>query len=155
MSANSNPLTEEQRDKWQRIFHAEKLKMKEKWQIILDKPWQVVTLDKGHRTSAEETNNIETAKNFVHERLGSIVPFVFLNEYYSKKDHVGPTRNIEKGILLIYRLLSGKTIPQMGSHIPKTTYDDLENEFYGTDGKTLSNWIDNMMDNYLQMQNYD
>jgi hypothetical protein len=80
--------------------------VKEKWNI-LDEPWQIVTKTKGHRTISKDINGINEIKQMVLDKLGYIGPFIFLNEYFSQMDWVGPYRNVEKCLLLIYHLLSG------------------------------------------------
>ncbi|KAG0255543.1 hypothetical protein BGZ95_005738, partial [Linnemannia exigua] len=50
---------------------------------------------------------------------------------------VGPYRNVEKGVLILYMLLQGTTVSDMGEFLPKSTFHDIIKSFFGTNTHAL------------------
>ncbi len=132
-----------------KLLEREKSIMREKWKEILERQWKVVEVTQFHRTKRVDVVDIDSIKQVVYGKLGSIVPFIFLNEFYSHVDHVGNIRNVEKGLLILFRFLTGKSIPEMSQYMPKSSYSDIEMEFFKTHGESLSTWIDTMNNYYF------
>jgi hypothetical protein len=74
--------------------------------------------------------------------VGSIGPFLFLNDFWSQIDWTGLYRNVEKGLLIIYHLLTGNSFIKMSDFIPKTSFQSLHTELYEKHIKQLNKWLD-------------
>lgn len=134
----------------QKLFESEKTKMRKKWEEnFLDKPWKIIKLSLFHRHNRRDVKNIDEVKDLVFSKLGSMVPFIFLNGFYGRKDHVGNIRNAEKGLLILYRLLSGFSVPEMERFLPHSSYADIETELFEKNGPELNSWLNEMQDNYF------
>jgi hypothetical protein len=97
---------------------------------FLERTWPTFNATKRHRTIIKEVNDIKHVKELVYDRLGTIPVFFFLVELFGVKDYSGPYRNVEKGLLLLYQLLTGYSIADMGRFIPSTSFYDMYKEFY-------------------------
>lgn len=107
--------------------------------------WPIVKREKHHRSEVKDIIGIEMIRNYVLERLGYIPVYFFLSIMFSSKDHPGPYRGVEKGLLILYHLLTGVSTIQMGQYIPKTSFHDIYRSFYV---KQLE-WLDNILDTCL------
>ena len=109
---------------------------------FLQGDWPVVENKKNHRSEIKNIPNIEVARNYVLEHLGFIPVFFFLTVLFSRKDFPGPYRGVEKGILILYHLLTGQTMAQMAQFIPKTTFNTLYYAFYWKQREWLEEQLD-------------
>ncbi|KAF9367491.1 hypothetical protein BGX21_007336, partial [Mortierella sp. AD011] len=75
---------------------------------FLHQDWPVVSQSRFHRTEIKKVENIKKVKDLVHHRLG----------------YPGPYRNIEKGVLVLYMLLTGTPSSEMGEFMPKSSFHD-------------------------------
>jgi hypothetical protein len=122
------------------------------WTILEDE-WHIVQLKKGHRSEIKDIHNVQHIKMEIGSKIGYIGPFIFLNDFYSRKDWIGPYRNVEKGLLLIYHLLSGKSNTEMSIHLPKSSFQDILNELYVKEYDTLNSWLDYCVENMFSNMN--
>ena len=74
---------------------------------FLDWEWPTIQRSKYHRTSTKEIPSIGMVKELVLQRLGIIPVFFFLVVLFGTQDYSGPYSNVEKGLLLLYHLLTG------------------------------------------------
>jgi hypothetical protein len=109
---------------------------------FLQEDWPVIENKMNHRSEIKNIPNIEIARNYVLEHLGVIPVFFFLTVLFSRKDFPGPYRGVEKGILILYHLLTGQTMLQMGQFIPKTTFNSLYFAFYWKQREWLEEQLD-------------
>ena len=114
---------------------------------FLNNDWPVIETKQYHRTDFKEVIDIDEIKSSIVEKLGYIGPFYFLTEIFGNKDRKGPYRNIEKGLLLIFQLLEGKTMKEMGDHIPSSTYFEIYKEFWFKEYKLINDKIDQCLAN--------
>ncbi|KAL9647206.1 hypothetical protein ABK040_012558 [Willaertia magna] len=131
----------------------EKLKdmLKEEIDKLLDKEWPELkftnyptpTNKHFHRTKIKNIEEIKKIKNYVLEKLGFIPVYIFLLKF-GESDYIGPYRNLEKGILLLYLLLSGKSLNYFKNEniFPYSTLQQLTQQFYVDKYKDLNDWLD-------------
>ncbi|KAG0351083.1 hypothetical protein BGZ54_003425 [Gamsiella multidivaricata] len=96
---------------------------------------------KFHRTEMKNVSDIETVKSALLDRLGYIPGFFFLTQIFGTHDYGSPYRNVEKGLLLIYALVTGDSLSNMARFVPKTSFYDLRKEFYLQDHQKLHHTI--------------
>lgn len=108
--------------------------------------WPVVEKVKHHRSELKNIHGIEIIRNYVMEHLGYIPVYFFLSVLFSNKDYSGPYRGVEKGLLILYHLLTGSSIMQMGQFIPKSSFDAIYREFY----LKQMEWLNNTLDDCLE-----
>ncbi len=78
----------------------------------------------------------------ISDSVGTLEPFIFLNDFWSKHDWSRPYRNTEKGLLIIYQLLTGKTFAEMKPCIPQSTFQALHEEVFTKNQTKLEKWLD-------------
>ena len=100
---------------------------------FLNKYYPTLEKKKHHITEPRDVDHIDDIKDTVCKKLGYIPTFFFLTVLYGVKDRVGPFRNIEKGLLLLYQLLEGVTINDMDEYIPHSTFWEIYKEFWYDD----------------------
>ena len=114
------------------------------WTFLHD-DWPVVEREKHHRSDIKGIVGIEIVKNHVLEHLGYIPVYFFLTVLFSNKDYPGPYRGVEKGLLILYHLLTGASMVQMGQFIPKSSFNSIYRDFYA---KQLG-WLNKKLDHCL------
>src|SRR5690349_14480906 len=98
-----------------------------KWKF-LDETWPEIRNRYNHRTKIKDIKDNEIMKeikNELLEKLGYIPVYYFLTVLYTNKEYPGPYREIEKGLILLYHIVSGRSGPEMQNIIPYTTFYDL------------------------------
>ncbi|KAF9547449.1 hypothetical protein EC957_008459 [Mortierella hygrophila] len=104
---------------------------------FLHQDWPVVNRTKFHRTDIKPIQDMRKVKDFVQHRLGVIPVFFFLTVLFGTRCYTGPYRNVEKGVLILYMLLQGTTVSDMGEFLPKNTFHDIIKSFFGTNTHAL------------------
>ncbi|KAF8922904.1 hypothetical protein BGZ58_003601, partial [Dissophora ornata] len=104
---------------------------------FLRKDWPVLKRSRFHRTEIKEVRDMRKVKDFVHQRLGTIPVFFFLAVVFGKRAYPGPYRNVEKGLLILYMLLKGLAISDMGEFMPKSSFHDVFKDFFARDQHVL------------------
>lgn len=97
---------------------------------FLGSSWPVITPSKAHRSELKDVRDIDHVKDVLFRRLGVLTVFFFLVVLFGTCDYSGPYRNLEKGLLLLYQLVEGYSIAEMGRFIPKSSFYDVYKEFY-------------------------
>ncbi|KAG2217748.1 hypothetical protein INT45_005469 [Circinella minor] len=69
-------------------------------------------------------------KNELLEKLGYIPVYYFLTKLYTNREYPGPYRRIEKGLILLYHIVSGRSGPEMINIISYTSFYDLYKDFW-------------------------
>ena len=108
---------------------------------FLEEEWPTIERSKYHRTSTKAIPAIQMAKEKVLQCLGFIPVFFFLVVLFGTQDYSGPYNSVEKGILLLYHLVTGCSMEEMGQFIPKSSFHQLHKEFYEKRGSELSKKI--------------
>lgn len=120
---------------------------------FLNENWKLILNKYNHRSELKEikNGNIKIAKNVLLETLGYIPVFYFLNVLYGTKEYAGPYKEIEKGLLILYHMVSGISGREMHKFIPYTTYYALYKNFwhknYNNINKQVNNDLRNMFSN--------
>ncbi|KAL1929831.1 hypothetical protein VTP01DRAFT_985 [Rhizomucor pusillus] len=104
-----------------------------------------VTKTRYHRSEIKEVNDISFIKSYVLERLGYIPVFFFLVVLFGSQDYPGPYRNVETGLLILYHLLSGCSVADMGRFVPRNSFYALYRAFYIKNGAMLSEVVINRL----------
>ncbi|KAF8958826.1 hypothetical protein BGZ46_001884 [Entomortierella lignicola] len=112
---------------------------------FLHQDWPIMSQSRFHRTELKRVENIKKAKDLVHHRLGIIPVFFFLTMIFGVKGYPGPYRNIEKGILILYMLLTGSSSSEMGEFMPRSSFHDVIKDFFGRE----TNALDEKLTTYL------
>jgi hypothetical protein len=122
------------------------------WLFINDN-WKLVLNKYNHRTELKEVknNNIKIVKEVLLNTLGYIPVFYFLNELYGVQEYPAPYKEIEKGLLLLYHIVSGDSGRDMHKFMSYTTYYSLYKKFwhgnYATLNKKVNKDLNNMFSN--------
>ena len=82
-----------------------------------------------HRSKPKSVPNIQVLKKEVSEKLGDIAPFVFLTDFLNTIPLPGPYNNIDKGVCILYHLISGDSFLEMDDYIKKSTFYSITNLF--------------------------
>lgn len=79
--------------------------------------------------------------------MGYIPVFFFLNVLFANKDYKGGAyKYVDKGLLLLYQILYGVSLRNMGKIIPYTSYYDIYKDFWLSDSaNAMSKKIDDML----------
>jgi len=90
--------------------------------------------------------HIEAVKAEIYSKLGYIPVFFFLTVIFGNYDYKGLYRNIEKGLLLLYQLISGNSIREMYEFILYTSFYDIYREFWFDKYKELNDLFDKLLE---------
>jgi hypothetical protein len=115
--------------------------VEQEWEC-LNNTWASLPQTHFHRTRLKSVKNIEDVKTIVFNALGIMPTFIFLNEIFHKYDYIGPYRAIEKGLLILYQLITGATIPAMEKFIPSSMFQKISHEFWITHMDELDTYLD-------------
>lgn len=108
-----------------------------KW-TFLNMDWPYIHYVFNHRTSIKDMkSDIKKIKDILLNQLGYIPVFYFLVVLYGSYEYPGPYREVEKGLLLLYHIVSGIPGTEMHQFIPYTTFYDLYKDFWITNKKNL------------------
>lgn len=91
---------------------------------------------------AKNIKYIRDIKNELVEKLGYISVFFFLTVLYTNKEYPGPYIEVEKGLLLLYQLVSGFTSKNIKKYMPHTTFYAVYKEFWLTNYNNLNKFVD-------------
>jgi hypothetical protein len=116
---------------------------------FLDKSYNKVKKKYYHRTELKDIAGIDIIKSQIYDRLGYAPVFFFLNELFTDRDYKGGAYRLsEKGLLLLYQILYGKSLRDMGKIIPYSSYYDIYKDFWLSDNaNVLNKKIDYMLEN--------
>jgi hypothetical protein len=125
----------------------------EQYQILVDEhwtflheEWPVVESTLAHRTEVKPVKAISHIKTTLLERLGIIPVFFFLTVLFGTKDYVAPYRNVEKGLLLLYHLITGYSLMEMDRFLPKSSFNDIVQDFYTNQCNILNQRLSKMLE---------
>lgn len=116
---------------------------------FLDKSYNKIKKKYYHRTELKGVAGIDIIKSQIYDRLGYAPVFFFLNELFADRDYKGGAYRLsEKGLLLLYQILYGKSLRDMGKIIPYSSYYDIYKDFWLSDNaNVLNKKIDYMLEN--------
>lgn len=103
-----------------------------KW-YFLEYEWPILTPRFNHRSEMKPTKvNLRTIKDILLRQLGYIPVFYFLAVLYGAGEYPGPYHEIDKGLILLYHIMSGKTGVEMSEFIPYTSFYEVYKKFWIT-----------------------
>jgi hypothetical protein len=121
-----------------------------------------------HRTVIQPLKNpniIEKIKNDLLKKLGYISVFYFIQLFFSFGDYPNPYKNIDKVLLVLYQIITGKSIKEMNEYIAYASFHDIQKKFWENNkdllNKEVTNRLENMFSNIkiriltAKMQNPD
>src|SRR3979490_1769136 len=103
--------------------------MKKHWKFI-DSQLPEMKSSKYHRTDKKDICDMKHIKEVVVNRLGIIPVFFFLIVLYPFKHHPSPSRDVEKGLLILYHLLKGISYSDMGVFMIQVSLNVRHNILY-------------------------
>ena len=105
----------------------------EEWGF-LDNPWPLYpTTRKFHRSELKPINNMHHMKEEVIGKIGAIGVFFFLTTLWNKVYFPGPYKAVEKGIALLYYLVSGDSMEAMSVFLPRSSFYEIYRTFFKTE----------------------
>jgi hypothetical protein len=123
------------------------------WVNLLERNWPIIKKSKGHRKETTGIERISEIKKEISEILNPIVIAEFLKIYGELGDHVLSYKNVDKGILILYRLLSG--LPQSEMGIAQTNFSCIYNEIFDPlfkkNKKKITNKLISWADNWISL----
>ena len=91
------------------------------WEF-LDRNWPLVQYKYKHRTEMKHIKLIDEIKKELVDKLGYIAVFFFLTVIYTNKEYPGPYFEIEKGLFLLYHLVSGISGLEINKYLPQSSF---------------------------------
>ncbi|GAA5798310.1 hypothetical protein HPULCUR_003711 [Helicostylum pulchrum] len=86
-------------------------------------------------------------------KLRVLPVFVFLTDYFYKIEVPGAYHHADKGLAILYHLVSGLSIRKMDKYIPFSTFFKIYKSFYVHNIKDLNLWIEKMNNKDLYCDN--
>lgn len=114
--------------------------LRDEWQF-LDEEWPTMEAVNNHRTGIKNIAQIKDIKIVLMRRLGIIPVFFFLVVVWSGVHYPGPYREIDKGLLVLYHLITGNAMDAMEPYIPKSSFHAIHSVFYKTHHKMHSKLV--------------
>ena len=117
---------------------------------FLESNWPIINHKYKHRTEIKHIKNIKEIKQILVDKLGYISVFFFLIILYTNCEYPGPYFEIEKGLLLLYQLVSGISGIEINKYLPQATYHKYYKKFwmdednYKRINKIVNNSLENM-----------
>lgn len=136
-----------------KLIYEELNKIKHNYWNFLDEEWKIKEDEYKHRTELKDVKNIEEIKVELQNKLGIIPIFFFLNNIFVNYKYKTPYRDIEKGLLIIYHLITGKSIREMNDYIPYSSFHEIYKSFWDVNlnelHKTCNKLLENMFSTIL------
>ncbi|KXN70116.1 hypothetical protein CONCODRAFT_171025 [Conidiobolus coronatus NRRL 28638] len=132
--------------KLEKIYNFELEKIKDcHWQFI-NNGWNKFTSTKRHRNSPYKTyteSKMGDIRKYLNKKLG-VLPVYYFLEHILKVDVdlPGPLKHIDKGLLLLFALVTGRSCREMGEFIPPASFSKLQSKFYTSRGEIFEKDID-------------
>lgn len=117
-----------------------------KW-ICLNNDYNYIDTNKYEYRQFRKIAAFDIIKKTIKNKLGYLVPYIFLTDFFKNFIFPGPYTNIEKGLLIIYELVTGCSMRKMSQFISYNTYRDIHDKLYYDYNKDLDKWITNFMIN--------
>lgn len=124
-----------------------------KWYFLNNKYEEIKYKHYFHRTQLVHIKNIDEVKNELNKKLGILPVFVFLTDFFYKVEVPGPYYHADKGLLILYHLVSGLSIKKMNKYIPFATFFKIYKTFYVTNKDELIKWMKKINDEELFTNN--
>lgn len=116
------------------------------WQF-LSKDWKKITSKYKHRTKIKNVKNVNDVKKELLNKLGYIPVFFFLTMLYTHREYPGPYLEIEKGLMILYHLVSGITSKDIEKYIPYSSFYAVYKKFWVTNYTQLNTFVNHCLKN--------
>src|SRR6478735_8838901 len=114
---------------------------------FLHEDW-CIKIDKcNHRSEIKDVKFIMEIKDELYKKLGYISVFYFLNEIFIKYDYKCPYNTLEKGLLILYHIVSGKSMREMNVYMAYTSFHEIYKQFWENNRNELNKIVKNLLEN--------
>jgi hypothetical protein len=111
------------------------------WEF-LNENWQQIHNAYKHRTELKHIKEVEEIKKEFLDKLGYTAVFFFLTKLYTHKEYPGPYFEVEKGLYLIYHLISGVTSKNIKRNLPYSSFYAFYKNFWIENYSNLNKYVD-------------
>ncbi|KAG2217192.1 hypothetical protein INT45_005401, partial [Circinella minor] len=87
--------------------------------MFLELNWPIINNKFKHRTEIKHVKYIDKIKDILLKKLGYTAVFFFLMVLYTNKEYPAPYFEIEKGLFLLYHLVSGIAGSDIEKYLPQ------------------------------------
>lgn len=98
-----------------------------------------------HRSVIKSINDIEDIKKELVNKLGYTGVYFFLTELYKNIEYPAPYLEVEKGLFLLYHIVSGISGKEINKCIPYTSFYAFYKKFWITNYTELNKKVDNCL----------
>ncbi len=123
-----------------KLSHLFKQLLHDEWSF-LDAEWPTKEPSNNHRMGLKAVAHMNTIKETLMSRLGAIPVFYFLVVIWYHNKSPGPYMDVEKGLLVLYHLVTGVSMDGISPYIPKSSFHSIHSTFYKTNCNMLSRHI--------------
>ena len=100
-----------------------------------------------HREEIRNIDNIEKVKEELINKIGYILVFFFLVKIFNKYDYKGPYVFMEKGLLLLYHLITGNSFRDMEDFMPSSSFHEIYKQFWNNNKNELNRIFTELLEN--------
>lgn len=121
--------------------------------LFLEWNWTIIHNRYKHRTELKHIKYIDKIKDTLLQKLGYVSVFFFLVVLYTNKEYPAPYYELEKGLFLIYHLVSGVSGNNIEKYLPQSTFHTfykffwMDEENYKRINKIVNDCFNNMFSN--------
>jgi hypothetical protein len=109
---------------------------------FLNENWQQIYNNYKHRTEIKNIKEINDIKKELLDKLGYTAVFFFLTKLYTHKEYPAPYLEVEKGLYLIYHLISGITSKYIKRNLPYSSFYAVYKNFWIDNYTNLNKYVD-------------
>ena len=109
---------------------------------FLNENWKEKCNDFKHRTEIKSIKEIDEIKKELLNKLGFTAVFFFLTKLYTHKEYPAPYLEVEKGLYLIYHLVSGITSKNIKRNLPYSSFYTFYKNFWIENYNNLNKYVD-------------
>jgi hypothetical protein len=139
LESNINIIDEKLKYEYDLLF-------KTQWQFLYD-GWPNVIEVKHNRQNFKSIENIKYVKQVLYNKLGIVPVYFFLVVLWEPIDYCSPYRNIEKGLMMLYYLITNDSMHDLNGYVPKSSFYDIYYAFFKTKKDKLNKIIDYCFEN--------
>lgn len=114
---------------------------------FLNENWNKINNTYKHRTELKHIKEINDIKKELLDKLGYTAIFFFLTKLYTNKEYPGPYFEVEKGLYIIYHLVSGATSKTIKKNLPYSTFYSFYKNFWIENYTNLNKYVDKCLQN--------
>jgi hypothetical protein len=114
---------------------------------FLNENWRQKANEYKHRTELKNIKEIREIKKELLDKLGYTAVFFFLTKLYTHKEYPAPYFEIEKGLYIIYHLVSGITSKNIKRNLPYASFYSFYKNFWIENYNNLNKYVDTCLKN--------